>query len=98
MHSTNFSCPIRSILSQGRTIPTSERKHHQQEQKKAIFRAIGETSSDDTLVLRPELWLIDDEGKPMDSKEVGLNKDITNLCIGQVKANQLPDRNEARRV
>lgn len=98
MHSTEVSCPFGKVLSRNGTIPTSESKHHEQEEKEAIFGAIREPGGDDTLVLRSELGLIDDEREPVNSKEVSFNQNVTDLCVWQVKANQVPDRNEARRV
>ena len=98
MHSAEVGRAFRCVWSRDRSIPASESKHHEQEEKKAIFGAIRETGGDDTLVLRSESRLVDDEREPVNGKKVGFNQDITDLCIWQVKANQLPDRNETRRV
>ena len=98
MHPTKFSSAIRRVLSWYWTVPTSEREHHEQEKKEAILRTTRVAGCDDPLILCSEFRLIDDEGKPVDSEEVSFNKDITYLCIRQIEANQVPDRNETRRI
>lgn len=98
MHPTKFSSSIRCVLSRYWAVATSEREHHEQEKKEAILRTTRVASCDDALVLRSEFRLIDDKRKPVDSEEVSFNKHITYLCIRQIEANQVPDRNETRGI
>lgn len=66
-------------------IPTSEGKHHEQEEQKAILGPIREAGGDDTLVLCSEPWLVDDERGPVDRKEICFYQNVAYLRIRQVK-------------